>query len=369
MDTLRTPLYDWHTAHGGRMVEFGGWEMPVQYTSIVEEHQATRRACALFDISHMGRLRFTGADAAGFLEHVLTRRVSNLRPGAIRYSLITNERGGILDDVLVYHLPPPEKAHLLVVNASNRIKILDWLEQQPRSGLDVRWNDETRSTAMIAVQGPAALRIANRLLAQGVQVDSLKYYSAMTVNVARLPALVSRTGYTGEDGCELIVPAELAQQIWVQLLESGEEQGVRPAGLGARDTLRLEAAMPLYGHELSEDINPFEADLAFAVQLEGRTFPGAAALASMAASGPARRRVGLALDGRRVPREGYAVLQATEPVGRITSGTFSPTLNHPIALALVDAGQADVGRELLVDIRGSQTPARIVSLPFYRSGT
>ncbi len=363
---LETPLHDWHAAHGGKLVDFAGWSMPVHYGSIVAEHQATRTAGGLFDVSHMGRLKFAGQGAGVFLEGLLTRRVADMAVGQIRYGLVTNEAGGILDDVLVYRfVERGEPVHFLVVNASNRAKILNWIRFRLSGRDDVLLNDLTRDTAMIAVQGPRALQLAQPLVA--ADLASIKYYHGIQAEIAGMPALVSRTGYTGEDGVELTVPAEAAVGVWEKLLTAGAAQGVKAAGLGARDTLRLEAAMPLYGHELTEEINPLEAGLGFAVNLDGRMFPGRDALARIKQSPLARARVGLELAGKRVPREHYPILDATKsPVGEVTSGTFSPTFDKPIAMGYVRSGASQPGTELFVDIRGQTEPARVVKLPFYR---
>lgn len=358
----RTPLYDWHASHGGRMVDFAGWAMPVQYDSITAEHQATRTAAGLFDISHMGRLKFDGDGAAAFLDRLVTRRVADLKPGRIRYGLVANEAGGILDDVLVYHLrdAADRSYFLVVVNASNRDKILRWLAPRLASEQDVHLTDVTRDWAMIAVQGPRALELAQPLVE--AELASMKYYTGCETRIAGHGGIVSRTGYTGEDGCELIVGSQAAPGIWQQLIDAG----ATPAGLGCRDTLRLEAAMPLYGHELTENINPFQAGLAFAVDLEGREFTGRPALATFAADRQLPHRVGIELPGKRVPREGYPVLIQGRRCGEITSGTFSPTLEKPIAMAYVEPAAAAPGTEVAVDIRGRQEPGRVVALPFYK---
>jgi len=359
-DLLQTPLHAWHAAHGGRMVDFAGWSMPVQYTSIVEEHQACRSSAALFDVSHMGRLFFEGPNAEQLLDRLLTRKVAGLPPGKIRYSLMCNESGGILDDVLIYHIiglvGPPY--HLLVVNASNRQKIIDWLVQQRLDG--VQFTDRTAQTAMIAVQGPQALELVS--LHAGFRLADLTYYSSIGVLFDGAPAVISRTGYTGEDGCEIIIEAPHARRIWELLVK----EGARPAGLAARDTLRLEAAMPLYGHELSESINPYQAGLDFAVNLKDRDFAGRAAL-ERSKNDPSRpKRIGLAMTGRRVPREHFGVFAGDEQVGEVTSGTFSPTLNKPIAMAYVQPHYAAPGTKLAIDIRGSREPCEVVPLPFYK---
>ncbi|MHB8970193.1 MAG: glycine cleavage system aminomethyltransferase GcvT [Pirellulaceae bacterium] len=364
-ELLKTPLHPWHSAHGGRLVDFAGWEMPVQYTSIVDEHVATRTAIGLFDISHMGRLQFDGAGALPFLDRVLTRRVANLQPGQIRYSLVTNEQGGILDDVLVYLVPQRAGAPrvMMVVNASNRLKIVSWLQQHQRTTEPVLVRDLTRETAMLAVQGPAAIE----LIAPWVDVDlrGMKYYTGAVAQLGTVEVILSRTGYTGEDGCELIVPAPAALDIWQQILDQGRSLGVRPVGLAARDTLRLEAGMPLYGHELAEQLHPFQAGLGFAVQTERRDFIGRDALVIAHSDVACRRRVGLRLAERRVPREHYAVVLDGRTVGEVTSGTFSPTLDRPIAMAYVDPAAATTGQTLQVDIRGRLAPAEVVDLPFY----
>lgn len=371
---LPTPLHSWHGAHGAKLVEFAGWSMPVYYGSIVDEHRATRGEVGVFDVSHMGRLAFEGADSGAYLDGLLTRKVAGLPEGAVRYSLMVREDGGILDDVLIYRVPAQERApasHLLVVNASNREKILAWLDAHPATG-DVRRVDRTCETAMLAVQGPRALACVQPLV--DVDCRAMRYYTTSPCRLQGLAgaegaALVSRTGYTGEDGVELIVAAGAAERLWQRLVDAG----ARPMGLGARDTLRLEAAMPLYGHELSESINPYEAGLGFAVQLEGREFVGREALAAIAAAGPRRRRIGLELDARRVPREHFPVLCDGQVVGEVTSGTFSPTLDRPIAMALVDSASADAAGlpdssadRWAIDIRGTATSARRVELPFYR---
>ena len=362
MALLETPLNAWHAAHGGRLVDFAGWSMPVQYTSIVAEHTATRTAAGLFDISHMGRLRFDGAGANAFLDGLVTRRISDLKPGGIRYGLVTNEAGGILDDVLVYHISDAAGGtyYLMVVNASNREKILEWIRPRLVGLDDVVLTDATRDWAMIAVQGPRAIELAQPLV--DTSIAAMKYYTGVECRISGHGGIVSRTGYTGEDGCEIILGDAAVTSVWQQLIDAG----ATPAGLGCRDTLRLEAAMPLYGHELSESINPFTAGLAYAVNLEGRCFPGAAALAKFKDDPSLPVRVGLELESKRVPREGFAITAGGQRVGETTSGTFSPTLNKPIAMGYVPRKYSEPGTTLGIDIRGREEPARVVKLPFYR---
>jgi aminomethyltransferase len=360
MPLLKTPCHAWHVAHGGRMVDFAGWEMPVQYTSIVAEHSAVRKSAGLFDIAHMGRLKFTGRDATVFLDHLVTNDVAGLAVGQIKYALVTNEQGGILDDVLVYRL---DDCLMLVVNASNRLKIVEWIERC-RGSFAVTVEDQTQTHFMAALQGPRALSILLPLV--DVDLSAIKYYFGTPATVLGQPGFVSRTGYTGEDGVEIIVPASQAVALWERLIAEGAPHGLLPAGLGCRDTLRLEAAMPLYGHELNETIDPFTAGLAFAVRLDGPDFLGRAALVAAKANASRPKRVGLELAGRRIAREGALVYAGQEHVGRVTSGTFSPTLEKSIAMAYVPAVQSAIGTALTIDIRGQREPASVVKLPFYK---
>lgn len=362
----KTPLHDWHVEQGGRMVDFAGWSMPVQYKSIVEEHVATRTAAGVFDVSHMARLRFEGRDAAVFLDRLLTRRVSDLATGRIRYSLVTNDSGGILDDVLVYHLETPSGRlyHMLVVNASNRQKILDWIQRHIGDAGDVEMHDRTEETAMISVQGPHAVQIVAPLVK--AKVGDLGYYCGVVTEQFGRPCTVSRTGYTGEDGFELIVRAEDALDVCKNVFRAGRELGVAAAGLGARDTLRLEAGMPLYGHELSEQVDPYQAGLGFAVNLKDREFPGRQVLVQRKSAPGPLVRIGLELAGRRVPREHYSVFRGDAPIGTVTSGTFSPTLQKSVAMAYVNREASEPGTEVRVEIRGRREPARVVPLPFYQ---
>jgi aminomethyltransferase len=373
----KTPLFDWHVAHGARMVDFAGWGMPVQYTSIIEEHCATRNSVAITDISHMGRLRFEGPGAAVFLAEMLTRRVADMELGQIRYSLVTNDAGGILDDVLVgrYHDSYGQPFYVVVVNASNRQKIVDWFHAHlPRErgylpGREVIFTDLSRLWAMFAIQGPKSIDVLQPLV--NADLQWMRYYRGARVQLLhpaadRQGGIVSRTGYTGEDGFELSLGAEIAPAIWQAIMEQGKRFGIVPCGLGARDTLRLEAGMPLYGHELSEQINPIEAGLGFACHLVGYDFPGRDALLRIQKQPQPRVRVGLEMAGQRVPRQGYPILYNGQPAGEVTSGTFSPTLKKPIAMGFVEPSAAKLGLELKVDLRGRTEPAHVVELPFYQ---
>jgi aminomethyltransferase len=365
-ELLRTPLHDWHVKHGGRMVDFAGWSMPVQYSSIAEEHNATRNAVGVFDISHMGRLQFSGPNVAQFLDSVVTRRIADLKPNQIRYALVCNEEGGILDDVLVYGgTPDNARPYSMVVNASNREKIVAWLNKKA-VGSGVSILDNTTHTAMIALQGPKVIDLAQELFETAAPISDMRYYNYAGGYWDGDLLLVSRTGYTGEDGVEIVCDASMAAELWECIIDHAAIAGGMAAGLGARDTLRLEAAMPLYGHELSETINPIQAGLNFAVNLGGRKFVGSDALERFAADKSQPVRIGLRCDGKRVPRQGCPVLHNNEIVGEVTSGTYSPTLDRPIAMAYVQPSASAIGTQLTTDIRGTQHPAVVVPLPFYQ---
>ena len=353
MSNQRTPLYSWHLDHQARLVPFGGWDMPVQYTSIIDEHKAVRTGVGLFDISHMARINFTGPDALQLLESTFTNAVSTMKMGQVKYGLICNDAGGILDDILVYNLPT---GYAAVVNASNRHKIVaHWKNHAAK--LSVQIQDATESTAMIAVQGPRAVGLIRELVND--DVATLKYYYATPANYHGSGCIVSRTGYTGEDGFEVSIANDLAICLWEELIA----QGATPCGLGARDTLRLEAGMPLYGHELNETINPLQAGLGWAVKLDKGEFIGREALQN---STKTTVRIGLELEGKRAAREGCAILFDGLPHGTVTSGSYAPWLEKSIAMGYVTASLAELGTELQVDIRGTLTPAKVVELPFYK---
>jgi aminomethyltransferase len=337
------------------MVDFAGWDMPVQYTSIIEEHKAVRTGAGLFDISHMGRLSFGGPDALALIQRVFSNNAATLKDGQVRYGLVCNDQGGIRDDVLVYRWP---YGYAMVVNASNREKIVGWLAES-RGGLNVEVRDQTRDTCMIALQGPKAMDMCRGLTE--ADPNELSYYFAVATRWQDKPCVVSRTGYTGEDGVEYMVGAGQGVRLWEELIS----RGAGPCGLGARDTLRLEAAMPLYGHELSEEIDPFQAGLGWAVKLDKGDFRGRDALVRRREEASLRQRVGLELEGKRIAREGTRVLAGGNEVGLVSSGTFGPTVNKSIAMAYVNQARAEVGQAVAVDIRGKEEAARVVSLPFY----
>jgi aminomethyltransferase len=364
----RTPLYDVHVALGARMVPFGGWEMPVQYpTGVLAEHQAVRDRAGLFDIGHMGQFRVEGPDAREFLQWVTTHDVARLEVGAAQYSLLCNEDGGVLDDVIVYRLA--DTRYLTVVNAANADSDFAWLEQQrAQPGRDVdrdkvllrRLDERT----LLALQGPRATRVLRLLMP--VDPGALPNYHATESEVAGVPAMVARTGYTGERGYEVAFDRRHARRLWDALLDAGRDAGVVPCGLGARDTLRLEAGMALYSHELTADVNPFEAGLERVVHLEKGDFIGAEFLRRIAAAGPLRRLVGVELLDRGVLRAGYPIVAGGRQVGQLTSGGPSPTLKKSIGMGYVPSDLAAPDTGVAVEIRGRPHAAKIAPLPFYK---
>jgi aminomethyltransferase len=360
---LQTPLNAFHRQCNARLVDFAGWEMPVMYTSIIEEHNYTRQHCSVFDVSHMGRVEFRGPDAGRFMEHLNTRNIGSATPGACRYSHMCKADGGILDDVIVSKFAD----HFLVVcNASNREKLLGWWQQQ-RRGFDVDIVDRTMETAMVAIQGPQAMQTMSQLLP--IPLDDLKRYRFKTGNVMDAQYFIARSGYTGEDGVEIVLPAGMAMIAVQMLISRSADLGrlIKPAGLGSRDTLRLEAAMPLYGHELTEDWDSITAGQEWAVDLT-KDFVGSVALKRIKAAGPRRKVTGFEVDGKRIARPGTTIHHGGRQVGTITSGTQSPTLGKNIAMGLLDSGLSRPGEKVEVDIRGTKASATVVPLPFYKRG-
>lgn len=367
-----TALHDLHERLGATFTDFAGWQMPVRYSSDLAEHHAVRRGAGIFDLSHMGEIRLVGAGAGEALDHALAGKLSTLAIGRAKYSLLLAADGGVLDDVIVYR--PVEDAYLVVANAGNAPLVARELAERS-SGRDVEVRDESAGTALIAVQGPASEGILTRALADpavaGITAEDLaglRYYRVLRGTYDGQELLVARTGYTGEDGFELYVPADRAEALWSLLAQAGGEDLV-PCGLAARDTLRLEAGMPLYGHELGPDVLPAQAGLGRVVALSTKgDFVGRAGIEGADLSA-ARVLVGLAAEGRRAGRAGAAVKDpAGAVVGEVTSGVLSPTLGHPIAMAFVDPALAEVGTELVIDVRGKDLPARVVPLPFYTRG-
>ncbi len=362
---LRTPLHRFHVEHGAKLVEFAGWEMPMLYRSILEEHRQVRQSGGIFDVSHMGRLRFTGPEARRFLDRVCTRQVLGMSDGQVRYSLVCNEAGGCRDDVLVYRLSECE--YVMVCNAANRAKLLEHFATHCR-GLDLDMRDETAQTAMVAIQGPRVIELFGAL-ASGVA--ALKRYRFLRKEIMGAALLISRTGYTGEDGVEIILPASMVGPA-LGLLGAhmqGEDAPIKPAGLGARDTLRMEAGMPLYGHEITEELDPLSAGLDFAVALdksgEAGSFIGQEALQRLRRSGLRRKLAGLVLEGKRTARQGMTVERGGTKIGEVTSACLSPTLEKPIAMAYLATEHAAPGTRVEVALGSANVPAEVTALPFY----
>ncbi|WP_137814971.1 glycine cleavage system aminomethyltransferase GcvT [Gandjariella thermophila] len=360
----RTPLHAEHEVLGARFVDFAGWRMPVRYDSELAEHHAVRDAAGLFDLSHMGEIRVRGAEAGPALDHAVVGHASKIAVGRARYSLLCRPDGGVLDDLIVYRTA--ESEFLVVANAANADLVLAELRERA-AGFAAEVVDDSADTALIALQGPVAARVLAELT--DADLDGLRYYASVPARVAGREVLLARTGYTGEDGFELFCPAGDAVPLWRALLDAGRPHGVRPAGLGCRDSLRLEAGMALYGNELTVATNPYQANLGRVVKLDKPAdFVGRAALAEIAERGVDTVLVGLTGTGRRAPRHGYPVLDpatGTE-IGTVTSGAPSPTLGHPIAMAYVRRQYAAPGTKLAVDVRGRQEAVEVTELPFYR---
>ncbi|MFD5077245.1 glycine cleavage system aminomethyltransferase GcvT [Streptomyces sp. NPDC058371] len=361
-----TALDALHRSLGATMTDFAGWDMPLRYGSERDEHLAVRTRAGLFDLSHMGEITVTGAQAAELLNFALVGNIASVGVGRARYTMICRADGGILDDLIVYRLQ--EHAYMVVANASNAQVVLDALTERA-AGFDAEVRDDRDAYALIAVQGPESPGILKSLT--DADLDGLKYYAGLPGTVAGVPALIARTGYTGEDGFELFVAPADAEKVWQALTEAGAPVGLVPCGLSCRDTLRLEAGMPLYGHELTTALTPFDAGLGRVVKFEKEgDFVGREALseaADRARENPPRVLVGLVAEGRRVPRAGYQVVADGKVVGEVTSGAPSPTLGKPIAMAYVDAAHAAPGSTGVgVDIRGSHEPYEVVALPFYK---
>jgi aminomethyltransferase len=361
-----TALDALHRSLGATMTDFAGWDMPLRYASERDEHNAVRTRAGLFDLSHMGEITVTGPQAMAFLNHALVGNIATVDVGRARYTMIVAEDGGILDDLIVYRLGETE--YMVVANAGNAQLVLDSLTERA-AGFETDVRDDRDAYALLAVQGPDSPAVLKSVT--DADLDGLKYYAGLPGTVAGVPALIARTGYTGEDGFELFVAPEHAEQLWKGLTEAGAPYGLIPCGLSCRDTLRLEAGMPLYGHELSTALTPFDAGLGRVVKFEKEgDFVGREALlaaARRAETAPPRKLVGLIAEGRRVPRAGYPVVAGGEAVGEVTSGAPSPTLGKPIAMAYVDAAYAAPGTEgVAVDIRGTHEPYEVVALPFYK---
>lgn len=362
MDHLsKTPLYETHCRYGGKLIDFAGWALPVQYGSILEEHGAVRSRAGLFDVSHMGRIAVTGKGAGAYLQKLTTGNIGALVDGQALYCLMCYPDGGVVDDILVYRFGPEH--YFLVVNATNTDKDFQWLAQYQPAGVDI--TNISLELAQLALQGPLAEKILQALTER--DLARLKFFHVQTdVNVAGYKCVVSRTGYTGEDGFEIYAAPGQTPALWNALMETGKPFGLVPAGLGARDTLRLEACLPLYGHELSPDITPIEAGLGRFVRLEKPDFIGRTALAAQLEKGTTRKLAGLVMEERGIPRAGYPVEASGREIGRVTSGGYAPVLQKNIGLALIEADYTAPGEKVNVVIRSKKLQARIVRTPFYK---
>jgi aminomethyltransferase len=358
----RTPLHDIHVALGARMVPFAGWEMPVQYASILDEHRTVRTAVGLFDLSHMGELHVSGRQGLDFLRHAVISDPARLAPGQAQYSMLCTESGGIVDDLIIYRV---EDGYLVVCNAANREADVAHLRGLLAStGMDAVLEDQSDATALVAPQGPRAAELLATLT--DADLDGLGYYHCTPGTVAGIGCLIARTGYTGEDGFELFCRPAEAEALWHAVREAGEPFGIKPCGLGSRDTLRLEAGMPLYGNELDRETNPYEVNMGRVVRLDKGAFHGSEALARIADAGPTRRLVGLVMRENAIPRHGYPVLVDGVVAGHVTSGTASATLGEKIAMAFVPADRAAPGESVQVVVRERPFLAEQVALPFYK---
>jgi aminomethyltransferase len=360
----RTPLFPIYSDYNGKTIDFGGWELPVQFSSIKKEHEATRTKAGLFDVSHMGEILVEGSDSDLFLQKMLTNDLSPLTIGRCQYTIMCFENGGTVDDLIVYKLA--EHKFLLVVNAANTEKDFAWLEQHATG--DVKVTNISNKIAQLALQGPKAEAILQKVT--DVNLSEIKFFrfkDNVAIKGLENKALISRTGYTGEDGFELYIDQSEGISLWNLLMAEGKEEGLEPVGLGARDTLRFEACLPLYGQEITQDISPIEANLSFAVKTDKEVdFIGKAVLKEQKEKGTKRKIVGLEMIDKGIPRHGYEVWKDDLKIGVVTSGTQSPTLNKNIGLALIDSSYTEIGTEVFVQIRNKQVKAKVVPIPFYK---
>ncbi|WP_141431632.1 glycine cleavage system aminomethyltransferase GcvT [Bacillus sp. 03113] len=359
----RTPLFEVYKKYGGKTIDFGGWELPVQFSSIKEEHEAVRTKAGLFDVSHMGEIEVKGEDSLLFLQKLMTNDVSKIQNGGAQYTAMCYEDGGTVDDLLVYKLA--DEDYLLIVNASNIEKDYEWLQSHVEG--NVTLNNISAKTAQLAIQGPLAETILQKLVGE-TTLKEIGYFKFLNeVKVLDKTALVSRTGYTGEDGFEVYCQSEDAVFLWDAILEAGKEEGILPCGLGCRDTLRFEATLPLYGQELSKGISPLEAGIGFAVKVNKEAdFIGKEALKNQKEKGLSRKLVGIEMIDRGIPRHGYPVFIGEEQIGEVTTGTQSPTLKKNIGLALLSKEHSEIEDTVEVEIRGKRLKAKVIATPFYK---
>ncbi|MGE7215838.1 glycine cleavage system aminomethyltransferase GcvT [Priestia koreensis] len=357
----QTPLFLTYKEYGAKTIDFGGWALPVQFSSIKEEHEAVRTKAGLFDVSHMGEIEVTGADSLAFLQRVMTNDVSKLKDGKAQYTAMCYEDGGTVDDLLIYK--KSDNVYLLVVNAANIEKDYDWLQSHVEG--DVTLHNQSNEIAQLALQGPLAEKVLQKLTDE--DLASIGFFAFKeNVSINGVPSLVSRTGYTGEDGFEIYCPSDDAPALWNAILEAGKEDGAVPCGLGARDTLRFEAILPLYGQELSKDITPIEAGIGFAVKVNKDFFIGQETLKRQKEEGLSRKLVGIEMIDRGIPRHGYDVFVGDERIGEVTTGTQSPLTKRNIGLALVDVSYSELDQEVEVEIRNKRVKAKVVATPFYK---
>lgn len=356
----KTPLYEKHIQLKGKMIDFGGWSLPVEYTGIIPEHEAVRTKAGIFDVSHMGEITVKGEDSEKYLQMLLTNDISLLNNNQIAYTTMCYPHGGVVDDLLVYKYSNTD--YLLVVNASNTEKDYQWMKENIFGNTEIL--NVSENYAQLALQGPLAEAILQKLTRKNLNEIEFYYFSD-NVKIGNIEALVSRTGYTGEDGFELYFAYDKAEEMWDLILEAGKDEGLIPAGLGARDTLRFEASLPLYGHELNENITPLEAGLGFFVKLNKENFIGKEALARQKSEGLQRKIVGFEMIDRGIPRNNYEVYKEGEKIGYVTTGSFSPTLKKNIGLALIDSAYSKEGTEIEILIRNKNSKAKVIKKPFY----
>lgn len=358
----KTPLYNTYSEYGGKIIEFGGWAMPVQYAGIISEHEAVRHAAGLFDVSHMGEVDVIGAEAFEFVQNLVANDVAVLKDNQILYTVMCYTNGGIVDDLLVYKFS--DEHFYLVINAGNIDKDFQWILDN-KGSYNAEITNMSNVVAEIAIQGPKAQEILQKIT--DINLDEIKFfYFKEDVLVDGVKCLISRTGYTGEDGFEIYTSPEKVSQLWRKLLNIGEEDGLKPAGLGCRDTLRFEACLPLYGNEITQDITPLEAGLGFFVKLQKNSFIGKEALLKQKADGLKRKLVGFEMKERGIPRHGYEVMALGEKIGSVTTGYLSPTLKKNIGLALIDSKYSELGTEIEIIIRNKPLKAEVISKKFYK---
>ena len=359
---LKTPLYPAYGEYGAKIVDFAGWALPLQFEGILPEHHAVREAAGMFDVSHMGEVEVTGKDALFYLNRLLSNDITRIKDYQVQYNIMLNENGGAVDDVLAYRYS--DQHFLVIVNAANRIKDVQWMKEHAQ-GYQVTVNDSSDDVAQLALQGPKAIDIMKAII--GEAAEQIRFFRfSDSIRIKGVSCLISRTGYTGEDGFEIYLKPDHAADVWRYLLEIGKEYGLKPAGLGCRDTLRFEACLPLYGHELAEDITPLEAGLGSFVKLEKQNFIGKQALAKQVESGVSRKLTGFEMTDRGIARGGYEIRKDEKKAGYVTTGYFAPTLGKNLGLALIDAGFSGPGNGIEVVIRGKSVHGVTVETPFYK---